>query len=296
MNQKLGVERGSQMAAQVESKLALGGKFRVFSDGRINRISNGIETPANIQYYGRNKRYAAVNYQCNGKQTVAYVHRLVATAFVPNPDKLSQVNHIDGNARNNRADNLVWATHSETTRRAYELGLINPMANAVPCTYCGAFTRAKSGICPKCKPPLKAEANEIDRRAEQADRYSRIDLSLLTDAEKKYVKHAADGMSATEIAQIYSVSKQCVSEALLWAEKKSLAGRKIPRSIANKKITLVRRLERKRRKFESVAAALNEAKAEYEAAKTALEEFEGYIQTAFAGGSAREVPNATDKT
>ena len=45
-----------------------------------------------------------------GRHQLKYVHRLVAQAFVPNPQNLPQVDHIDGNRQNNRADNLRWVT------------------------------------------------------------------------------------------------------------------------------------------------------------------------------------------
>jgi hypothetical protein len=51
------------------------------------------------------------------------VHRLVATAFCPNPGNKSVVNHLDGNKLNNTASNLEWATLSENSAHAYATGL-----------------------------------------------------------------------------------------------------------------------------------------------------------------------------
>lgn len=48
-----------------------------------------------------------------GKHTHYSVHRIVATTFIPNPHNLSQVNHIDENPANNKADNLEWCTGKE---------------------------------------------------------------------------------------------------------------------------------------------------------------------------------------
>ena len=59
-------------------------------------------------YTGKNRCYATVILN-DGKGYK--VHRLVAQAFIPNPDNLPQVNHIDENPFNNHADNLEWCTN-----------------------------------------------------------------------------------------------------------------------------------------------------------------------------------------
>lgn len=51
------------------------------------------------------------------------VHRLVAEAYVPNPAGLCEVNHIDGNKRNNLASNLEWTNKSGNALHAYRIGL-----------------------------------------------------------------------------------------------------------------------------------------------------------------------------
>lgn len=68
---------------------------------------------------GGTSPYLEVSLCIDGKRKVFLVHRLVANAYIPNPTNLPQVDHLNGDVLDNRAENLEWVTGLENTRRAF---------------------------------------------------------------------------------------------------------------------------------------------------------------------------------
>lgn len=73
--------------------------------------------------YNKQVDYPQVSLWKNNKSTTFYIHRLVAIAFIPNPNNLPEVNHIDGNRRNNHVSNLEWVDSSGNKLHAIRTGL-----------------------------------------------------------------------------------------------------------------------------------------------------------------------------
>ena len=82
--------------------------------------------PERIMKVSYRRFYGSVRISINRVVKEEYVHRLVAEAFIPNPQNKKTVNHIDGDKSNNNVFNLEWATHSENISHAIKTGLFKP--------------------------------------------------------------------------------------------------------------------------------------------------------------------------
>lgn len=90
---------------------------------RNKRNKNGVIKGKILKPGSNPVGYVIVSLYRDKKQKFFQVHRLVAKAFIPNVMNKEQVNHIDGNKKNNNINNLEWATRSENMKHAIENGL-----------------------------------------------------------------------------------------------------------------------------------------------------------------------------
>lgn len=80
------------------------GKYQVSDDGRVFNLT--VKKYMTPQDDGRGYLFIGLSNQ--GKRKFFKIHRLVAQAFIPNPDNLPEVNHKDEDKHNNCVDNLEW--------------------------------------------------------------------------------------------------------------------------------------------------------------------------------------------
>ena len=107
-----------------------GGTYEVSNTGQVrsnNYLGHGKtqELKQNTDRGG----YQCVYIRIDKKRQFRLVHRLVATAFIPNPDNKAHVNHKDGNKQNNCVTNLEWNTRLENARHAADNGLWDKQIN-----------------------------------------------------------------------------------------------------------------------------------------------------------------------
>lgn len=113
------------------------GSYEVSSWGRVRSVNrvvmakNGYARALSgrIRVFHRSPGgYPAVGFRAAGVGRTMLVHRLVAFAFIPNPNDYLEVNHLDGDKYNARVENLEWCTRIQNNDHAWATGLskLNP--------------------------------------------------------------------------------------------------------------------------------------------------------------------------
>lgn len=91
--------------------------YEVSNLGNVRSLNYRRTGETKILKLGKDKNgYLYICLWENGKQYFKTVHRLVATAFISNPQGKPQINHINGDKENNRVSNLEWCTGNETCK------------------------------------------------------------------------------------------------------------------------------------------------------------------------------------
>lgn len=85
--------------------------YLIYDDGRVFSKGDKFHKPRFLKPQKKNQK-GYLGY-CLGRGNNVYIHRLVATHYIPNPDNKEQVDHIDGNIFNNDVENLKWVTTQE---------------------------------------------------------------------------------------------------------------------------------------------------------------------------------------
>ena len=110
--------------SEVETFVKIDGfeKYEVSNLGKVRNIKSGRVLKTSLN----NNGYLRLFLCKNNKRKHLYLHRIIATAFIDNPDEKPCVNHIDENKLNNDLSNLEWCTarenliHGTRTKRAAE--------------------------------------------------------------------------------------------------------------------------------------------------------------------------------
>lgn len=167
----------------MERKKIANYEYEVDKLGRIFRVGNDVEKAQSTNRDG----YKIVVLYKNNKSIAKTVHRLVALAFLPNPENKPCVNHIDGDKTNNVLENLEWVTYSENTIHSFKNGLQIPA----------------QGEDVHCAKVTNAQVHEICKLMEQGLR--NIEIIEKLGVPKTLLKNIRNNNSWKSISSQYSI-------------------------------------------------------------------------------------------
>lgn len=176
------------MSDEIRYRFIEDGDFIVFEDGRIFKK---LDPPVSSSGY----KFVRIGPKSQP------LHRVVASAFIPNPENKPQVNHIDGDKTNNAVSNLEWVTAQENCVHAYVTGLRNRQKSTEQKERLLRFRQEQAAKRAAEKAEIKkARADAKEEKERSANAKSKI---------RAFRKEA--GLSKTELADALGLDQTTVS-------------------------------------------------------------------------------------
>jgi len=113
-----------------------------YSINRKGEVRNDITGKIKTACVNSKNGYLVVDLYKNNKGTKVAIHRLLAEAFIPNPENKPCIDHKDGNRQNNKLSNLRWATYSENNSRFNTHGV---RSERIKVTHYGELRKKRGG-------------------------------------------------------------------------------------------------------------------------------------------------------
>lgn len=227
----------------IRSKKVANGMFLVFENGVVFRLYDDVIVKCK---QSKVNGYLSVSRMANGKQKIFYVHRLLAEAFIPNPEKKDKVIFKDNNKENLSLENLQWADSHEHKKWLYENNRTQMFKSYNDCVKCGQKTRRKDSVCPNCHYKIISEKQKkltIEKKKSSVEHLIEH-IHLLTDKQKEVVEMRSKGMTYEKIGEELGKSRQAVESLIKYAEKRVHSSyiykNKMRESIKGNKLKMIR--------------------------------------------------------
>ena len=182
--------------------------YSISDEGIIKNILTGKELKQHCSKDG----YLYTTIYVESKPKSCRVHRLVANAFIPNPENKPYVNHINGKKNDNRAENLEWATPSENTQHAVDMGLLTPKNERSVVQYSleGNLIKVYDSLTQAAKETNSSLEKIILCCQKQRLTHNLFQWRYINDAPPSLPKQEKPKTTSKKVAQIDPISKEII--------------------------------------------------------------------------------------
>lgn len=181
--------------------------YIVSSDGKVYSTNNVGRAKYHQEISQRKNKdgYMQITVGRTGNRSQYRVHRIVAEAFIPNPDNLPEVNHKDNDRTNNRVDNLEWCTHTYNIKYSIDSGnhiSTSDLTGDKNPNYGNHTLREKYKNNPKLSKEKQSRPGSQNGRARKIKIFDTIENNEL---EFLYIRAAANYLIANSFTKATSV-------------------------------------------------------------------------------------------